>query len=516
MNVEQPDAKHKAHSPRQRRTRIRMRIRTLIPRQHLRWKLAWSYTLVTLSAIVLAGSLLVLFLALTITPDRVANLLDVFIRETIPSLAPALASEPTDAETLDTWLQSLVFQNTIRSADAAEPAWRVDLTPAFIAEAAFVDQQGNIVAFEPAQACASLNAACFSYDVLARLDLLLTSPTADAQTISLGDGIALIYPVVSESSRSPVGALVIILAWPQHILERIRLFVAPFMRAIALIIILTALLGTVFGYWTARTLSQRLEKLERATREWEAGRFTIMVQDDTQDELGALARRLNEMAAQLQHLVHTREMVAMLEERHRLARELHDAVKQHLFSASMQLGVVQALLEIEPGRARGALHEAQRLLRHAQEELTALIHELRPLPLRDHPLPKAVQIYVAQWAEHTGCTTDVDVDEVPPLPLPHQIALFRLLQEALNNVERHSQAHSVKVHLASTPDGVLLSIEDDGVGFDVNEATAGVGLVSMHERVRALGGRLTIRSNPGHGTHIMAYVPYAQSAREAT
>jgi len=147
---------------------------------------------------------------------------------------------------------------------------------------------------------------------------------------------------------------VIVLAWPQQLLERIRLLVAPFMRAIVLIIILTALLGTLFGYWTARTLSQRLERLEHATREWEAGHFTITVQDDTQDELGALARRLNEMAAQLQHLVQTREMVAMLEERHRLARELHDAVKQHLFSAGMQLGVVQALLETEPLRARQA------------------------------------------------------------------------------------------------------------------------------------------------------------------
>jgi len=164
-----------------------MRLLTLFPRQHLRWKLAWSYTLVTLSAIVLAGSLLVFFFAITITPDRVTNLLDVFIRETIPSLEPALASEPPDTETLDAWLQSLVFQNTVRPANAAQPAWRVDLTPAFIAQAAFIDQQGNIAAFEPAQTCPSMDTTCLSYDVLARLDLVLTNSTADVQTIQLGD-----------------------------------------------------------------------------------------------------------------------------------------------------------------------------------------------------------------------------------------------------------------------------------------------------------------------------------------
>ena len=272
-----------------------------------------------------------------------------------------------------------------------------------------------------------------------------------------------------------------------------------------------AVVGTVFGFLTARGLTRRLEALMRAADRWSRGDFSVAVRDTSQDELGELIRRLNRMAEELQNLLATREELAALEERNRLARDLHDAVKQQVFATVMQVAAARHLLAQDPEQAKIHLEEAERLARQAQQELNALIRELRPAALEGKGLVAALREYVAEWSQQTGIAAEVRVQGERPLPLRVEQALFRIVQEALSNVAKHSAATRVDVHLAWAPDGVTLTVTDDGRGFDVAEARGkGIGLRSIEERVAGLQGWLTIDSAPGHGTRIVVHLPVAR------
>jgi NarL family two-component system sensor histidine kinase LiaS len=231
-----------------------------------------------------------------------------------------------------------------------------------------------------------------------------------------------------------------------------------------------------------------------------------VVQDRSGDELGQLTRRLNVMAEQLQNLVETRQELAMLEERNRLARDLHDSVKQQVFATAMQLAAARSLLERDPEAARQSLAEAERLTRQSQQELTGLIQELRPAALEGRGLAEALREFVPQWAQRTGIEATVRVQGERALPLTVEQALFRVAQEALANVARHSQAETVDVHLAWAEDVVSLIVSDDGRGFDRAARTSGVGLRSMAERMERLGGTLQVESERGAGTRVVAWV----------
>lgn len=491
--------------------------RSLLPPlwQQLRWKLAWSYTIVTVSAIILAGFLLAVFFAVTIAPERFANFLDVFMLETAPTLAPLLEQSSSESEALQRWLQSLVFESTIRRADTSHKSWHFDLSPARITFAAFVDKDTHIIAVEPQSACEPLTTTCLPYEITPYLDVVLTDYESQPAHIVLADQVVLLYPIRRIPEAEVVGALVIGIAWPQHIIGRVRVLLAPFARSILLVIALTAVLGTIFGYWTARTLTRRLDALGDVTRAWQSGDFTVMIHDESPDELGILARRLNEMAVEWQQVLRTREMLAMFEERQRVARDLHDAVKQKLFSVGMQLGIARTLLETNPTHAKNALDKAQHLLRDAQEELTALIHELRPLVLRSQSFPEAVYTYVQNWAYRTGIAVDIDVSPIPVLSQVYQLNLFRVLQEALNNVERHSQAQQVRIRLGVENNILSLYIEDDGRGFDASVVLPrGEGLLNMRERIEMLGGAWSCESVVRRGTVLKIHVPLQEEGEE--
>jgi signal transduction histidine kinase len=209
------------------------------------------------------------------------------------------------------------------------------------------------------------------------------------------------------------------------------------------------------------------------------------------DELQVTQRKLQELA--------------VVEERNRLARELHDSVKQQVFAVSMQLGAARALLN-EENQAYGPVTEAERLARQAGAELTTLIRELRPAGLESKTLAEALREYVTDWSRQNGIVVDLKTDGVSATSSPVDETLFRVAQEALANVARHSRAGhvNVTVDVANKDDEIRLMIEDDGVGFDMGRVEKGVGLDSMRERLEATGGRLSISSERSRGTNIMA------------
>ena len=200
-----------------------------------------------------------------------------------------------------------------------------------------------------------------------------------------------------------------------------------------------------------------------------------------------------------------------LEERNRLAREIHDTLAQGLTATTLQLESADALLDAGGGseRARTPLRRALALTQGNLEEARRSVLDLRATPLEDRPLAKALEILVNRWEAETGVSASFKaVNGGRPLPPHVEAALYRICQEALANVTRHAGAEQVIVRLVATPEKVWLAIEDDGQGFDISEAPEDRhGLVGMRERVEMLGGALELQSGPGEGTRVEVTVP---------
>ncbi|GLF98724.1 GAF domain-containing sensor histidine kinase [Streptomyces yaizuensis] len=202
--------------------------------------------------------------------------------------------------------------------------------------------------------------------------------------------------------------------------------------------------------------------------------------------------------------------LTIAEERSRLAHELHDAVSQKLFSLRLTAQAAAALVDRDPGRAKGELQQVAALAAEAADELRAAVVELRPAALDEDGLVHTLrtQIHVLDRA-HTARVT-FETHGIKALPAAREEALLRVAQEALHNALRHSGADRVDVVLARRAQGVVLRVGDNGKGFDphtVRRAGRHLGLASMRDRAAGVGGRLTVHSEPGQGTTIEMEVP---------
>jgi signal transduction histidine kinase len=207
------------------------------------------------------------------------------------------------------------------------------------------------------------------------------------------------------------------------------------------------------------------------------------------EELRAAQRRLQELA--------------VAEERGRLARDLHDSAKQQAFALSAQLDAARLLLHDDPAAAELHLRQAEELADGLREELAAIIFELHPPTLGQAGLADGLRRYLAVWSRQQGVAAALSADGAGELSLELQQALFRIAQEALANVARHSGARHVELRLERRGGRVRLLICDDGGGFAPEAAAPGLGLRSMGERAEALpGGSLRVVSAPGQGASV--------------
>src|SRR5581483_6351470 len=190
-----------------------------------------------------------------------------------------------------------------------------------------------------------------------------------------GDTLVAITPIIGQKGNVQ-GALVM-KVHQANIFQLVLGSLQFIIFSLIIITVIAAIAGLVFGYLTARGLTQRLKKLAAASDRWSRGDFSAIAVDTSEDELGQVARQLNRMAEQLRNLLQARQKLATLEERNRLARDLHDSVKQQIFAISMQIAAVKVLLKKDIGAAEARLNEAEKLVRQAQHELTSLIRELR-------------------------------------------------------------------------------------------------------------------------------------------
>jgi two-component system NarL family sensor kinase len=195
-----------------------------------------------------------------------------------------------------------------------------------------------------------------------------------------------------------------------------------------------------------------------------------------------------------------------VEERNRLAREIHDTLAQGLTATALQLESADALLDAGSGKVRESLRRALSLTRSNLEEARRSVLDLRAAPLEGRPLSEALRDLVERWEAETGISARYRaVNGSRPLPPRVEAALYRVCQEALTNVARHAGASRVSVQLVAAPEQVRLVVEDDGQGFDAAEVPEDRhGLVGMRERAEMLGGTLEVQSDAG--TRIEAMV----------
>ena len=208
------------------------------------------------------------------------------------------------------------------------------------------------------------------------------------------------------------------------------------------------------------------------------------------------------MAQELEGLLDTRQELVVVEERNRMARDLHDSVKQQAFAASAQISTAKKLLAQNPNKAFENIEEAERLTNALRKELTNLIQEMRSPALEGKGLATALQDYSHNWSRQNETELEIRLQGERPLPLDVEQTVFRIVQEALANVARHSNANKVEIGLVYTSKELTCIIRDNGCGFDPTQALLGFGIRSMQERAKTVGSQLNLESTTGEGTII--------------
>jgi signal transduction histidine kinase len=255
--------------------------------------------------------------------------------------------------------------------------------------------------------------------------------------------------------------------------------------------------GIASSIFLATWVTRRLNRVAGAATAWSRGDFSNRIDDRSHDELGHLSNLLDGMALELKALMQSRAQLATLAERQRLARDLHDTVKQQAFALNLQLATLRRQLAAGPSADRAA--QAELLSGRIQQELAQILDELRA---SDSALPfiERLRMRALGWAQISGIALETQLADTPTLAPADQETLLRIADEALANILRHSGATRVSMILQREGDALTLSIADNGSGR-IADATPGMGIANMRERAASLPhGRFAIDSGPDTGT----------------
>jgi signal transduction histidine kinase len=231
--------------------------------------------------------------------------------------------------------------------------------------------------------------------------------------------------------------------------------------------------------------------------------------EEAREESQKQQAELQSTHQQLQSYTAQAEELAVLEERNRMARNLHDSVTQTIFSMRLTAEAANMLLDNNPDRVGTELDKLQLLAKSALSEMRSLIYELRPTAVTELGLIPALRHHAMILERQHGLIIDLQISGEPHLSELEAQRLFRISQEALNNVIKYAQTDKAWLMLRFDGDRVFLQVEDQGIGFNPQTLTAAqdhIGIEGMQERVDAMGGLLTIESHPGQGTRVMVEV----------
>lgn len=307
------------------------------------------------------------------------------------------------------------------------------------------------------------------------------------------------------TAYSPVGGL---LGWGIVVSQEMGEIYAPIEKAgsiIILILLALGVIGTVSILVFVGNFSKPIQELTQTAQHIaNTGNLAKIGTLQRSDEIGQLSQSFDRMIEKVKNTEEQRENAAA-NERNRLARDLHDAVSQTLFSASLIAEVLPRLWEKDPDEGRKRLAEVRQLTRGALAEMRTLLFELRPSALADAELGDLLRQLAEAVTGRARIFVSAKVEGHCHLPVDTKIAFYRIAQEALNNITKHSGADSAEVLLLCNPGTAELMIKDNGRGFNLDDAYGkSLGLGIMHERAKAVGASLEITSAINKGTEIKA------------
>lgn len=291
---------------------------------------------------------------------------------------------------------------------------------------------------------------------------------------------------------------------------------------VLLLLIFVGFVGTFSGYFYGNMLKKRLETLVESILKFERGNYAHRVPELGEDEVGVMADHLNEMVSRVEAQVASLQKLstektewdeqlkrtAVSEERQRLARELHDAVSQQLFAISMMTSAIQEDADSVDDKVRERIAAVEQMAGNAQNEMRALLLHLRPATLEGKGLKEGLAELIDEFQAKQPIKIQWEAEDIPELAKGVEDHLFRIVQEAMSNVFRHSQATSVTVKLGVAGSQIFLRVIDNGVGFDMaNSKPSSYGLQSIQERANEIGGVADMISFPDKGTQIEIKVP---------
>jgi two-component system, NarL family, sensor histidine kinase LiaS len=308
--------------------------------------------------------------------------------------------------------------------------------------------------------------------------------------------------VYVQAPWSPPGFINPVRAWSElrQLGETGQLLSGPSALLIAIVPV-----GVLFGLLASRSLVRRVRRLDRAAVAVADGDYTVTLPVSGRDEVGRLEANFTTMTGQLgSALAAERQRAtgdARAAERARIAREIHDAISQHLFALRM---IAAGMRRADPGNQQARAIE--RISEEALRDMQALLVELRPACLDGAGLTPALQEICAAYHDRLGVTVDASLDDVT-VPAPVEHALLRITQEACTNAVRHGNARRLAVSMTRQDGHVELAVRDTGTGFDPAAPHAGSGLAHIRDRVAELGGTVDIDSTPGRGAALTVRVP---------
>jgi len=297
-------------------------------------------------------------------------------------------------------------------------------------------------------------------------------------------------------------------------------------KVMPLVLLVTALISGMALLFGVRYIAQPLQRLRQQAARLAWGDFSAVDRPvGGVKEIETLHQALGQMARQIQgYQTALRDYLATItlaqeEERKRIAQELHDDTVQTLIALSHQLERCEKAAQRDPSRLQETLEGAIALAQEAMDSLRRIIRDLRPIYLEDLGLLAALEMLIRHLSEQREAPQlQLEVKGAPRrLSSEVELALFRIAQEALNNVLRHSYARKAQLTLEFQEEGVLLTVVDDGRGFVVPETPYALahrghfGLMGIRERALRLGGHLSLHSRPGQGTSLAVFIPYSST-----
>lgn len=309
--------------------------------------------------------------------------------------------------------------------------------------------------------------------------------------------------------------------WTNGILNPFASWFDGFLFFVTLILAI-ALIAAIFGFYQSYRVKKRLDVLHDAILQLERGNLSRELPDMGKDEIGRLAEQLGRMSQKWEEQVSSLQrlstnnaqlaeqarLTAVVEERQRLARELHDAVSQQLFAISMTSTAISRTMEKDIERAVRQIKLIEEMASVAQSEMRALLLHLRPVHLEGKRLSQGLHELLNEMKAKVPMEITFEMDEDINLVKGIENHIFRIVQEALSNTLRHAKATKMGIKLQQKADWVSLLIRDNGIGFDMDvKKQASYGLHTMQERVNEIGGSLQILTAPNKGTKIDIRIP---------